>query len=117
MTKSGFLVKIDRMSYLDLPKPIIALAPMHGFTNSEFRLKCRQFGADLVYSEMVAAEGIIRRVPAVLAQLEFVKEERPVALSKVMPVCTACKKPCRIQAKVLDTGKKVRVCHRCKETF
>ena len=47
----------------------------------------------------------------------IVKEERSVALSKVMPVCTACKKPCRIQAKVLDTGKKVRVCHRCKETF
>ena len=47
----------------------------------------------------------------------IVKEERPMALSKVMPVCTACKKPCRVQAKVLDTGKKVRVCHRCKETF
>ncbi len=68
------------MSYLDLPKPIIALAPMHGFTNSEFRLKCRNFGADLVYSEMVAAEGIIRRVPAVLSQLEFTKAERPVIL-------------------------------------
>ncbi|MEI6040285.1 MAG: tRNA-dihydrouridine synthase family protein [Candidatus Berkelbacteria bacterium] len=68
------------MSYLDLAKPIIALAPMHGFTNSEFRLKCRKFGADLVYSEMVAAEGIIRRVPAVLEQLEFVKAERPVIL-------------------------------------
>jgi tRNA dihydrouridine synthase A len=51
---------------------------MHGFTNSEFRLKCRQFGADLVYTEMVAAEGIIRRVPAVLSQLEFVAAERPV---------------------------------------
>lgn len=68
------------MLYLNLQKPIIALAPMHGFTNSAFRLKCRQFGADLVYSEMVAAEGIIRRVPAVLGQLEFVKAERPVIL-------------------------------------
>ena len=68
------------MSYLNLPKPIIALAPMHGFTNSEFRLKCRKLGADLVYSEMVAAEGIIRRVPAVLSMLEFAKEERPVIL-------------------------------------
>lgn len=68
------------MSYLDLKKPIIALAPMHGFTGSKFRLKCRNYGADLVYSEMVAAEGIIRRVPAVLEQLEFVKAERPVIL-------------------------------------
>jgi tRNA-dihydrouridine synthase len=68
------------MSYLDLPKPIFGLAPMHGFTNSEFRLKCRTHGADLVYSEMVAAEGIIRRVPAVLSQLEFVEAERPIIL-------------------------------------
>lgn len=68
------------MSYLDLPKPIIALAPMHGFTKSAFRLKCRQNGADLVYSEMVASEGIIRRIPAVMEQLEFVKEERPIII-------------------------------------
>lgn len=68
------------MSYLNLPKPIIALAPMHGFTNSEFRLKCKNLGADLVYSEMVAAEGIIRRVPAVLSQLDFTKDERPIIL-------------------------------------
>lgn len=47
----------------------------------------------------------------------IVKEERPVPLAKVMPVCPACKKPCRIQAKVLDTGVKVRICGRCKEAF
>jgi len=63
-----------------IQKPIIGLAPMHGFTNSAFRLLCRQNGADVVYSEMVAAEGIIRRVPAVMAQLEFLLEERPVIL-------------------------------------
>lgn len=47
----------------------------------------------------------------------IVKEERPVTLSKVMPVCSSCKKPCRIQAKMLDGGDKVRICNRCKETF
>jgi len=71
---------ISLMLFLDLKKPIIALAPMHGFTNSEFRLRCRKNGADLVYSEMVAAEGIIRRIPACLKQLQFVKEERPIIL-------------------------------------
>lgn len=68
------------MSYLNLLKPIIALAPMHGFTNSEFRLKCHQNGADLVYTEMVAAEGIIRRIPAVLSMLEFQEAERPIII-------------------------------------
>lgn len=47
----------------------------------------------------------------------IVKEERPVPLSKVMPVCSACKKPCRVQTKALETGKSVRICNRCKETF
>ncbi|NDD54521.1 50S ribosomal protein L24 [bacterium] len=47
----------------------------------------------------------------------IVKQERPVPLAKVMPVCAACKKACRIQAKTLETGKKVRICNRCKETF
>lgn len=47
----------------------------------------------------------------------IVKEEQTMPLAKVMPVCSACKKPCRIQAKVLDAGTKVRICNRCKEAF
>ncbi len=47
----------------------------------------------------------------------ILKEERPVPLAKVMPMCSACKKPCRIQVKLLDAGNKVRVCSRCKEAF
>jgi large subunit ribosomal protein L24 len=43
------------------------------------------------------------------------KEEGYLHLSKVMPICSSCKKPCRVSAKQLDDGKKVRVCNRCKE--
>jgi len=46
---------------------------------------------------------------------EIKKEEGWLPLAKVMPVCGACKKPCRVQAKILEGGKKVRVCSRCKE--
>src|SRR3990172_8670392 len=45
----------------------------------------------------------------------IVKEERPVPLAKVMPVCSACKKPCRIQSKTLDEKNKVKICNRFKE--
>ena len=41
-----------------LNKPIIALAPMAGITDSAFRLVCKEFGADVVYSEMTSAEGL-----------------------------------------------------------
>jgi tRNA-dihydrouridine synthase B len=40
-------------------KPIIGLAPMAGYTDSAFRQVCKKFGADLVYTEMVAAQGIV----------------------------------------------------------
>lgn len=45
------------------------------------------------------------------------QEESFIGLSKVMPVCSACKKPSRVNSKLLETGKKVRVCNRCEEIF
>jgi large subunit ribosomal protein L24 len=50
-------------------------------------------------------------------QSRIAKEESFVPLCKVMPVCPACKKACRIQTKILDSGDKARICHRCKEAF
>ncbi|EKD56447.1 MAG: tRNA-U20-dihydrouridine synthase [uncultured bacterium] len=44
--------------WVDLPKPIIALAPMAGITDQPFRLICKKFGADVVFSEMVSSEAI-----------------------------------------------------------
>lgn len=45
------------------------------------------------------------------------KKESFICVSKVMPVCSACKKPARVNTKELDTGKRVRVCNRCNEIF
>ena len=45
------------------------------------------------------------------------KEESFIDMSLVMPVCSSCKKPSRVNAKKLDTGKSARVCNRCKEIF
>lgn len=45
------------------------------------------------------------------------KEESFIGLSKVMPVCVACKKPSRVNSKTLETGARVRVCNRCEEIF
>lgn len=47
----------------------------------------------------------------------IVKEESPIPFHKVMPICSSCKKPCRIQIKFLEGNDKARVCHRCKEVF
>jgi len=45
------------------------------------------------------------------------KKESYIMLSKVMPVCGSCNKPCRINTKLLDEGKRVRLCNKCKEIF
>ena len=47
----------------------------------------------------------------------IVKEESYIPLCKVMPICSSCKKACRVQVKFLDSGDKMRICNRCKETF
>jgi large subunit ribosomal protein L24 len=41
------------------------------------------------------------------------KEEGYLDLSNVMPICSACDKPSRFTAKLLEQDKKVRACHRC----
>lgn len=45
------------------------------------------------------------------------KKESFVWLSILMPICGACGKPCRINIKQLNEGKRVRICNRCKEVF
>ncbi|HSC25200.1 MAG TPA: 50S ribosomal protein L24 [Candidatus Babeliales bacterium] len=45
------------------------------------------------------------------------KEESFIDMSHVMPICSSCKKPSRVNACLLDLEKSVRVCNRCKEIF
>ena len=44
--------------WMKLEKPFFALAPMAGYTDQPFRLMCKKYGADVLYSEMVSSEAI-----------------------------------------------------------
>lgn len=44
------------------------------------------------------------------------KIESYIEVSKVMPVCSGCKKPCRMNVAMVE-NKKARMCNRCKEIF
>lgn len=44
-------------------------------------------------------------------------QEAVIPLSRVMPVCTGCRKPCRVRTQVTAAGDRVRVCGRCSEIF
>lgn len=58
-------------------KPILALAPMAGITDSAFRQICKKHGADIVYSEMASATALVYGPQKTLEMLEFSKVERP----------------------------------------
>lgn len=58
----------------------LALGPMAGVTDLPFRLLCKEQGADLIYTEMVSAKGIIYKNKNTEVLLEVLEEERPVSL-------------------------------------
>ena len=58
----------------------IVLAPMEDVTEPPFRLICRRLGADIVYTEFISAEGLIRDARKAKAKLFFYEEERPVSI-------------------------------------
>jgi nifR3 family TIM-barrel protein len=56
------------------------LAPMAGVSESPFRRLCRHFGADVVVTEFLSAEGIRRENPATIEKLRFGADERPIGV-------------------------------------
>jgi nifR3 family TIM-barrel protein len=56
------------------------LAPMAGVSESPFRRLCRRFGADVVVTEFLSAEGIRRDNPATISKLRFGPDERPIGV-------------------------------------
>ena len=65
---------------IDLGRYPIFLAPMEDVTDPAFRLMCKKFGADMVYTEFVSADALIRSVSKTEQKLNISDEERPVAI-------------------------------------
>jgi tRNA-dihydrouridine synthase B len=65
---------------LDLGKDPLFLAPMEDVTDPAFRLMCKRFGADMVYTEFVSSDALVRQVNKTQQKLHICEEERPVAI-------------------------------------
>jgi len=70
-------MKIGNIAFPEHP---VFLAPMEDVTDIGFRLLCKQMGADMVYSEFVASDALVRQVNRTLEKLEVSDDERPVAI-------------------------------------
>lgn len=69
--------------YLDIfaaPRVPLYLAPQAGVSESPFRRLCRAFGADVVVSEFVSAEAIVRKNERTMDYLRFDEAERPIGV-------------------------------------
>src|SRR5450759_3148409 len=58
----------------------VFLAPMAGVSESPFRRLCRRFGADVVVTEFLSAEGIRRENQSTLSKLRFGPDEHPIGV-------------------------------------
>jgi tRNA-dihydrouridine synthase B len=64
---------------IQLTRPLL-LAPMEDVTERPFRRLCRRFGADLVYTEFVSSEGLIRSAKKTREKIALAADEHPVGI-------------------------------------
>lgn len=77
---SDFEYRYMKIGNLQFDKYPVLLAPMEDVTDIAFRLMCKRFGADMVYTEFVSSDAIIRGVNKTEQKLRISEEERPVAI-------------------------------------
>lgn len=69
-----------KIGELDLGHEPLFLAPMEDVTDLSFRHMCKEFGADMLYTEFVASEALIRNVQRTFKKLTILDEERPIGI-------------------------------------
>ena len=65
---------------IEFRKEALFLAPMEDVTDHSFRLICKEQGADMVYTEFVSADALIRNISATTRKLHIDPNERPTAI-------------------------------------
>jgi len=71
------MVKIANIELGEFP---LLLAPMEDVSDPPFRALCKQFGADLMYTEFISSEGLIRDAEKSIKKLDIYEEERPIGI-------------------------------------
>ncbi len=71
------MIKIDNIELPDFP---LLLAPMEDVSDPPFRALCKEQGADVVYTEFVSSEGLIRNAAKSVMKLDIYEKERPVGI-------------------------------------
>ena len=71
------MIKIGEIEIPDFP---LLLAPMEDVSDPPFRALCKEQGADVVYTEFISSEGLIRNAHKSMIKLDIFEKERPVGI-------------------------------------
>lgn len=71
------MVKIGQVNIADFP---LMLAPMEDVSDPPFRALCKEFGADLMYTEFISTDGLIRSADKSVKKLDIYEDERPIGI-------------------------------------
>ena len=95
-----------KIGNIDLGERPVMLAPMEDVTDVSFRQICREQGADMVYTEFVSADAVIRNIDSTLRKMVINPGERPAAIQiygrELEPMVEAAKIAEEAKPEVLD---------------
>ena len=84
-----------KIADIELRDRALFLAPMEDVTDPSFRYMCKRFGADMVTTEFISSDGLIRDARKSLAKLDISDFERPVGIqiygNQIEPMVEAAK--------------------------
>jgi nifR3 family TIM-barrel protein len=69
-----------KIGNIDLGEFPLLLAPMEDVSDPPFRLVCKQYGADMMYTEFISSEGLIRDAAKSKKKLDIFEYERPIGI-------------------------------------
>ena len=76
----GKIKRMVKIAGIELGEFPLLLAPMEDVSDPPFRALCKQQGADLMYTEFISVEGLIRDAEKSLQKLDIYDEERPIGV-------------------------------------
>jgi nifR3 family TIM-barrel protein len=71
---------LPKIGNIELPDFPLLLAPMEDVSDPPFRALCKEQGADVVYTEFISSEGLIRDAAKSVLKLDIYEKERPVGI-------------------------------------
>lgn len=73
-------LKVIQIGNINFPENPLFLAPMEDVSDPPFRRLCKKQGADMVYTEFISSDGLIRDAEKSIKKLDIYEEERPVGI-------------------------------------